>query len=179
MRRIISLFTLVTVMLNLPLAAQGVASDPAAPRVRIRQAGASRPTVGIITQIDSDTIHLRAVEGDLAIARSDMTRLDVSRGVHSNAGPGFRKGMWIGAIVGAAMGVMVLADPDEFWYDGGAEIVPLAAAVSGLEGAVIGAGIGALSHSEHWQKSRTDGQTLSLYVAPRQGRTVVGVAMTF
>jgi hypothetical protein len=179
MRRIISLFTLVTVMLNLPLAAQGVASDSAATRVRIRQAGARQPTVGIITRLDADTVYIRAVEGDLAIARSEMSRLEVSRGVHSNAGPGFRKGMWIGAIVGAVAGIAVLSDPDEYWYDGGAEILPLAIASVGLEGAIIGAGIGALSHSEHWQKSRTDGETLSLYVAPHQGRTVVGLGVRF
>jgi hypothetical protein len=87
--------------------------------------------------------------------------------------------MTIGAIVGAVAGIAVLSDPDEYWYDGGAEILPLAIASVGLEGAIIGAGIGALSHSEQCQKSRTVVQTLSLYVARHEGRTVVGLGVRF
>ena len=178
MRRFILVLVLIAISFN-SLAAQGVASDSGATRVRVRLAGTRQATIGIITRLDGDTIHLRAVEGDMAIARADLTKLEVSRGMHSNAGRGFRKGMWIGGIVGAVAGTAILSDPDEYWYDGGAEILPLAIASVGLEGAIIGAGIGALSHSERWQKSGTDSQTLSLYVAPHEGRTVVGLGVRF
>ena len=179
MRRIVLVLVLVTVSLNIPLAAQGTAPDTAATRVRIRQAGVREPTIGIITQFDADSIHLRAVEGDLAIARADISKLEISRGRRSNTDRGAKKGFLIGAAVGAVLGISVVADPDAYWYDGGAEIIPEAMAIIGLEGGLIGAGIGALSHSEHWQKSRTDSPTLSLYVAPRQGGAVMGLAMTF
>lgn len=53
---------------------QGVAPDSAARRVRIRPAGMRQPTIGIIIRLASDTISLRAVEGDLAVARTDMTK---------------------------------------------------------------------------------------------------------
>jgi len=182
MRRSLQILALVLTSLHAPLAAQGSTADPVTPpRVRVRQVGLERPVIGTLTHLGPDTLYLQSADGDLAILRSDVTRIDVSRGIHSNADRGFKIGLMAGAAVGLAAGLAMVSDPEGCLCDTGAGAVPLAMAIVALPSALVGAGIGALSRSEQWRKTRLGDHALSLRVVPRKGRLAVelGMGMNF
>jgi hypothetical protein len=179
MRRIVLPLALLIAVLNLPLAAQEAQPGDSAVRVRIHQAGVRQPVIGNITSFDADTFHLSSAEGDLAIARSEVIRLDVSRGMRSNADRGFKTGLITGATLGLAAGIAIVAHPDGCFCDTGPETVPEMMAIFGLPGAALGAAIGALSHSEQWQKAQLDDQAISLRLVPRQGQMAMEVGVRF
>ena len=171
-------FVLVLTPLHHPLAAQGVMPDTVI-RLRVRQTGVKQPVIGRLTRLDPDTLYLQSADGDLAIARSEVARIEVSRGMHSNAARGFTIGLVAGGAVGLATGMAFVADPDGCWCDPNAGTVAGVVAIIALPVAALGAGIGALSRSERWKPASAGGRTLSLYLAPKQDRTTVGLAMRF
>jgi hypothetical protein len=178
MRRNLQILALVLTSLHAPLAAQGSTADSVTPpRVRVRQVGVERPVIGSVTHLGPDTLYLSAAEGDLAIARSEVTRLEVSRGMRSNADRGFKTGLITGATLGLAAGIAIVAHPAGCFCDTGPETVPEMMAIFGLPGAVLGAAIGALSHSEQWRKAQLDDQAISLRLVPRQGQMAVELGM--
>jgi hypothetical protein len=86
----------------------------------------------------------------VALARIDIKKIELSRGMHTNAG----KGAGIGALVGAVLlGALVASAVS---VDGTSNDVAIAGMAGGAVGAVGGAGLGALlgsaSRSERWDE---------------------------
>lgn len=181
MHSVILALTIAAFTLNMPLLAQDKATvGSASQRVRIHQTGIRQPTIGVITRLDPDTIHIRALTGDLAIPRSKVSKLEISTGIHSNAGRGLKRGAIFGTLGGAALGMLAWAteDPDE-WFSYGSDWLWLGPLGGAMTGSLIGVGVGAVSHSEHWQRWNLESQPLLPYVAPHQGRIVLGLGMRF
>ncbi len=162
------------------LAAQGSIADlQLASRVRVFEAGSKLPTVGMLTHLDDGSIGVSNANGEQVIARSTLARLEVSRGVHSNAGRGAVWGGIIGGGAFLALGIAAYADSRNSWFEFGAEWIPVAAAAGAVLGAGVGGSIGALSHSERWQRVDMDPRPLSLFLAPSRHRVIAGLAARF
>jgi hypothetical protein len=179
MRRPILILVLLAVTLNLPVTAQQATPDSVPARVRIHQAGVKAPIVGMLTGLDGDSLYLQSAEGRLAVARADVRKFEVSRGMRSNADRGFKTGLGAGAVAGLLTGVAILMHPDGCFCDTGPETIPVTMAIMGLPAGLLGAGIGALSHSEQWKKSRIDAPAVTVQVQPWHGQLAVGLDMHF
>jgi hypothetical protein len=148
----VRLAALALVLLALPLEAWALESGA---RVRVTLLAREAPQVtGIVLAIPTDSLVVAAEPDSLArsIARLDIKKLEVSRGVHSNAG----KGATIGALViGVAVGLTVLNAAS---IDGTSKDSVAAGIAGGAVGAIVGAGLGALigsgSHREFWDDVR-------------------------
>lgn len=179
MRRTMLILILLTVTFIVPVAAQQAAADSAPTRVRIRRTGVKAWLIGAMRRVSSESLYVESGGGTFAVARGDVTRFEVSRGMHSDAGRGFGIGLAAGAALGLITGIAYVSSPEACWCDPSPGLVAGVTAMVALPSAVLGAGIGALSHSERWRASRLPARPLSLEVMPRQGRMAVGVAMTF
>ena len=146
------LSALVLMMLALPPDAWALEQGA---RVRVTLLAREAPQVtGSVLAIPTDSLVIAAEPDSLArsIARIDIRKLEVSRGVHSNAG----KGATIGAlIVGIALGCSVWSSTS---IDGSSKESVAAGVAGGAVGAIVGAGLGALigsaSHRERWDDVR-------------------------
>jgi hypothetical protein len=180
MHRIALGLTVSLLSLYSPLAAQSAdTSTPTALRVRIHRAGVTAPLIGGLVGSDQDSLYIDQADGMVAVARRDVTKFEVSRGMHSNAGRGFGIGLATGAALGLVKGISIAANPDGCFCDPSPGTIAAVAGVMALPGALLGAAIGALSRSERWQKPNAGEERFSLYMAPRRGRTVVALGMTF
>jgi hypothetical protein len=72
-----------------------------------------------------------------------------------------------------------VADPDRCFRDAGSETIPELMAIVGLPAGLLGAGIGALSHSEQWKKSRIDAPAFAVHVRPWHGELAAELGMHF
>jgi hypothetical protein len=133
----------------------------------------------MMTGRNADSLYLQSGDGNLAVARTEVRKFEVSRGVRSNADRGFKTGLAAGAVVGLLAGVALVAHPDGCFCDTGPETIPELMAIMGLPAGLLGAGIGALSHSEQWKKSRIDAPAVTLQVQPWHGQLAVGLDMRF
>jgi uncharacterized membrane protein len=110
---------------------------------------------------------------DTEIDRSSITKLEVSNGKRGRA----LKGMWIGALVGAGSGALLMIDPPESCADDlflpceGPSMVLQGAAGGAMWGLVIGA----LIKTERW--SPVARSAISFSIAPTVGER--GVGLTF
>ena len=122
-------------------------------RIRVTLLAHGSPKViGSVLALSPDSLVMTTTVDTLptTIARVDMKKLELSRGMHTNAG----KGAGIGALVGAVLLGSLLAAAVS--VDGTSNDVAIAGMAGGVVGAVGGAGLGALlgsaSRSERWDK---------------------------
>ena len=112
----------------------------------------SSKVIGSVLALSPDSIVMTTTVDTLpvTIARVDVKKLELSRGMKSNAG----KGAGIGALVGAVLLGALLASTGS--VDGTSNGVAIAGMAGGALGAIGGAGLGAVigsaSRSEHWDK---------------------------
>ena len=147
------LLALVLALLTLPLEAAALELGA---RVRVTLLAREAPPVtGLVLAIPADSLVVTAEPDSTraAIARLDIRKLEVSRGMHSNAGRFATIG---GILTGVTFGLIVVNDLQSSEVTGGG------VAVLGLGGAAIGwllgAGVGALigsgSKHEQWDDVR-------------------------
>jgi hypothetical protein len=138
------------VLLALPFA-QAQAGSPLTPgtrvRVTVREAAGARTHVGPLRTFDGDALTLNPVDGadHLSLARPSITRIEVSRGRHGNAG----RGVLIGAVLGLA--VVALSESACEGECEPRDNYGLLVAGATVGGAITGAGVGALMKSERWE----------------------------
>jgi hypothetical protein len=126
-------------------------------------AGAFADSVAIIPRQSPDT---------LRYARSDLHRMEVSRGRKSNADRGALIG---GGIVGAfGLGVGIACANDEFLQCTGGDVA-LVTFTGAVSGAALGALIGALSHRE----LREDVKVAPHVAGGEGGRVRAGLSLAF
>jgi hypothetical protein len=133
--------------LPLCLAAQVPGSLGPGERIRLQTESSSSWVIGTILAVDSDAVHLLLNETtrQVEVKRMAITRLEISHGVNSNAGSRVLKGFFIGAAVGALVGVASGDDPNGFVrFTAGDKAVIL-----GGTGGGLGALLGLLSDSSH------------------------------
>jgi hypothetical protein len=149
-------------------------------RVRIAVATARDRLKGTVQALDDRFLSVISDDHQLVqVPRSSITALETGWGRRGNA----RKGLWIGAIVGASGGLLACAastDEEDWPFDGGDGVcndgdwvaVPaVAAAVYGGIGALIGHFI----KTDRWMQVPLDKVRVSLTTPPRG----LGVAISF
>ena len=118
-------------------------------RIRIKDANAT-PLIGIVMEGRAGGPTMVTLAGDtVVVARDANTRIEVSRGRHSNSWKGARAGAIAGVILGAAVGLGLNAECN-CDMELGPEIIPLAALSAGVIGGGFGLVLGSLSSSERW-----------------------------
>ena len=178
MSRLTSAYLLLGLMISSPLSAQtGDAVGPGAIRIRLTSLGSDvKRLTGVPVSVGSDTIRL-VLEGaidTIAVATSTLRRVDEVRGRRSN----FDRGAVIGAmtlgIAGAIAAPLLaasLADGPGQTHE--TEAIGVGLLAGTVSGAIIGAGIGALSSRERWSEHRS----FVARVAPIPTGLEVGLAM--
>jgi hypothetical protein len=141
-------------------------SEPRRIRVEIR-AEPRHWLVGQTTDVTPDSVYLvpERSRDTLGLARSDLRRIEVSKGIHSSAG--------VGALVGAGiLGAAGIALTTSSACEGYCASPGTGFAVGAVAGAAAGGLIGAFIHHEKWQET-----ALNVKVS-RKGRRGVGVGVT-
>jgi hypothetical protein len=158
---------------------------PVAAGSRVRASTANGRVSGTVVQVGADSVFLRNDgAGPLALAQSDVTRLEVSRGVQTHK---LRNGS-LGFLAGAVIGVALIKsgsneNDDEFGI--ATAVVGLSAMLTGgVLGAVTGAVIGARGHERWetiWTRSGVSGSpgALQLRALPSTGRFGIGTSLRF
>jgi len=128
-------------------------------RVRLKTATASEWIVGTLAAVHDDSLRLWLQMADSArlvsVARGTVTRFELSRGRHSNAGKGAVYGAAILGSLGLLTGVAIANSNIYGFRTSGKDTNGGDVALFTLGGIAYGAGlgalIGALSHSERWE----------------------------
>jgi hypothetical protein len=154
MRPIISSLTLGVVSLlavarPLPTSAQAPPIEPAT-RVRVTISDHGIRHVGALRAVDGDTLVLDT----LRLARTAITRLEVSRGRKGHAVLGAVIGAVTLGVVGAVGGAAYSQIPD--YPDDVTETAALGGGAGLVLGGLIGAGVGALIKSDRWEEASFD-----------------------
>ena len=129
---------------------------PIAVDERVRVWTSSQEAItGRVASIAADGFEV-ANEGatPVRVARSAVTKIEVSRGVTST-GAGAKKGAFWGAIISGAAGAVLLALQHEQVGEDGSSVgkaAALGAWSGGLFGGLIGAGVGAARAGENWEQ---------------------------
>lgn len=145
------------------LDAQTVASGD---RVRVTAEARSGKLTGTLVEWVQDTLYL-APDGSAervtatAIPLSTLSRLEISKGLRSNAGKGALIGGGIGLLVGGGMSIIAGSTVDTEVTS--TDYLVFTGLVT-LGGAGLGALIGALTKSERWEEYPLD--SLRLGIAP-------------
>jgi len=172
-----------------------------APGARVRVHLTGMPVdnvVGTVTARDSASLTVRALDQaatnrtgsltykEVPIGQANIAALDISRGRHSNAGKGAVIGGSILGGLGLVLGVAAMAEgcnPNEFCIEYTAGDVAAITVITGALGAGTGALIGALSHSDRWERVLPAGTArLSPILRPSPDmpeRTEIGIALRF
>ncbi len=186
---------LVALLSATPLAAQIAAADSGIRiRVTFSEAGTSRQATGTLTSLDADTLSVLTtapsagstektapVARPVRLARSQVTRLEVSTGRHSSAGMGALIGAGIGVVGGVALGVAGQCTGSEVgltdcvWPPG---MTVGFGAVFGALGAGLGAILGALTHHETW-RSVEQPPAVGIILDPEGNRVAAGLSIRF
>ena len=121
----------------------------------IREALTGTPWIrGFLVSLDADTLVLKEnTRTTLAIPLDSVTRFRVSRGRRSHAlrGAGVRAGIEV--LVGGVLSATTWEEPELFQFQGTRrQSIMLGAVLLGVPFAVLGAAIGAASHSEQWEE---------------------------
>lgn len=124
-------------------AAAQVFLPPAGARVRVTLAS-SEKLVGTLAGAHRDTLLVRPVDAQeaRALPLGTLTRLEVSRGIHSRTGRGALIGLVGGAAAGAAGGMIACAGGN--CVHNGEDLTTLVPVALGIGTGVLGAGVGAL-----------------------------------
>ncbi len=157
-----------------PLAGQEALPAPGS-RVRLQPTGAQDWIVGRLEEGDDETLVLLR-DGEttpLAVSRSMIARLEVSRGRRGRTGTGMLLGGLAGALAGGVT-VLALCGPDGC-IGSGIVLLPLGMAGGALAGGGIGAAIGATIRSERWQAVPLEDPVLG--VVPLDRGVGLGVAL--
>ena len=161
--------TLSAIALMAPVPALSQLSPPAPVLVvdagsRVRIAApvfGSKKQVGTVVSLTGDTLVLRqgATTANRAVATSDITALEISRGTHTRKAKGALWGTLIGAGTGGVLGYALYKEPKCQSQGGGCFIIigpdskgsnaVFSAVAGGIVGALIGTLVGARS-TETW-----------------------------
>ena len=151
-------------------------------RVRVTVPGQAR-RVGTVVALTGDTLVARWERGEpRGVPLSQLSRLEVSRGLHERpwrgAGIGLALGATVGVVIGAATyeGCEGRANCMELGGPGTNAVA--AGLVIGTGGAVVGGLLGAVRRTEKWQTVGLERVRVGA-AAPRGGRAGVGVALSF
>jgi hypothetical protein len=128
-----------------------------APALDAPGARASRERIqGTLIATDSDSVAVRVESGEIRrVARSEIERLQLYRGVEPKWAQGFAMGFAIGAVVGAGGGFLSGDDPqDEFLAFSAPEKAVILGIAGAVTGSTLGAVIGLFNHGAHWQRAR-------------------------
>jgi outer membrane lipoprotein SlyB len=154
-------------------------------RVTSPALGPQRRVVTLLRQ-HADTIVVR-VEGrsDSTVLRSaDISRLELSRGAHTQV----RKGLIIGAISGAVLGAVITyasyKEPDctniygciDSPIETRSTETAFGAIGGGVLGGLVGAGVGAVWKVENWEYFRIPGAATGLRVVPTRSGIALSAA---
>lgn len=143
------------------LAPSGIVLPPAGTRVRIRTTSSSTPQTGTVAHAPGDSLRLLVAASpwtEYSFARSDLTSVEVSTGMHDTKGAFARYGALIGFVGGAVRGPMTVRfcphEPSFPTCDGD-DPTRLGSAIGfGIVFGVLGAGVGAIAghfhHAEGW-----------------------------
>lgn len=130
------------------------------------------PLQGTLTRIDADTL----VIGSTPVARNTLTRLEVNTGRRSHLGTGLGLGLLAGAGLGAILGASVGNDGGEFCT--ATQCAVAGAAVVGVAGMVVGALVGAMTHTDRWQEVPLERVGVRLFPR-RDGSLSLAVSLRF
>jgi len=169
--------TLLAVVLTVLPATLLVAQEPAriVPGAHVRVTAPHLPNgrlQGALTRIDADTL----VIGSTPIARHTLTRVEVSTGRRSRLGRGLGVGFLAGAGLGAILGAGVGNDGGEFCT--ATQCAVAGAAVVGVGGMVLGALVGAMTHTDRWQEVPLERVGVRLF-PQRDGSLSLAVSLRF
>jgi hypothetical protein len=151
---------LLVLVIASPASARARQKPPAPPptvaegsRIRVTLLARHTPKViGSVLALSADSLIMTTTVDTLpaAIARIDVKKLELSRGMHSNAG----KGATIGALAGAVLLGALIASAASIDATSNETVVMgmAGAAVGAVGGAAVGAVIGSASRSERWEK---------------------------
>lgn len=161
-------WVILATLLQAPVTPAPVAQADSGSRVRITVDRPSKHShFGTLVSADADSLRFTTDStGVVAIPTASVTRLERSRGRHSNAG----RGAVIGGVIGGAAGIIlgIAASADESSYvDTGPEGVLFATAILGATGAGLGALIGAASKRDRWEPVAIPGR-IAQQVLPGQ-----------
>ena len=132
--------------------------------------------IGTLLQIRSDSIVLQAQQEQIIIPRSQVTRVEVSRGQRSAIGKGARIGALSGLLGGLVAGSVACASYDIaegtcLNSNDGGQVALFAPVGLGLLGGLgIGSLIGLASHSERWEVRPLPEQRVGLVIRALPGR---------
>lgn len=155
----------------LSLRAQDITTLREGQRVRVTSSS-NKDVVGVVRAARSDSIVVftEPSGAPLAIATSDLRKVDVSRG--RSVAQGAKRGAIWGGGIGAALGVLgailLSVDDSEYATDDGDVAAFAANMIAG--GLIWGAGIGAFVKAERWDP---------VVIQPRVGLSGVGLSFAF
>ena len=178
MFRIGCLLVLLAGSVAVSLAAQSAKlSTPS--RIRVKQGPGSSWITGTLLRGSADSLYLMSDRREVAVARDRVTRLDVSQGQKRNTVAGLKNGAIVGGGIGTLLGILVLANEDESWFDYGAEVIPITAVASGILGAALGAGFGTLQITDRWERVEANSPAMTVIVAPGPNGARLGLSARF
>ena len=165
---------LVTIgLVSASLAAQDTL--PIAPGQRVRLAlDGRRHVTGVLQSQTHDSLSVQVGYDStpIAIARTSVAMIELSTRRHSNIGTGAVMGLFVGGTLGALAGASCA---DQWLCPGPAA----AGAALGLTSMVLGAVVGAFSHSETWQAVYQRDVHVSLVTPVQGGRLGLGLRVAF
>lgn len=169
--------TLLAVVLTVLLATLLVAQEPTRilPGARVRVTAPHLPggrLQGALTRVDADTL----VIGSTPVALHTLTRLEVSTGRRSH----WRTGLGVGFLVGAGLGAILGASVGNETGDicTATECALAGAGIVGTGGMVVGALVGAMTHTDRWQEVPVERVGVRLF-PQRNGSLSLTVSLAF
>ena len=169
------------------LAAQDATQDPLlAPGARVRVAYAGEDArIGTLIALAPDTLSVEWPDGGIArMARSRVTRLDVSRGIRqANKAERAKIGFAIGAGLGLAIGALSSSSSSD--AECPSSLCGIAEGFATVIGAGmlggVGAAVGAVSGrgSERWENARLASARVGVIIPVRTHAKSLGLALTF
>ncbi len=160
----VAIATLMTATDTHALLAQALSEISTGTRIRVTvDTAPARPLVGSLVGQDGGSIQLRMQDVQqmsrtglpafkvVSVLLSKITRLELSRGRHSNAGKGAMYGGLTGAGAGLVIGLAATAGNGGGFFEVGPGEVALGTLVMGGLGAGVGAIIGSLSSHDQWE----------------------------
>ena len=151
-------------------------------RVRITRVG-EKERVAIVTGRTADTLHVQwpGFVNTVALPIAQISRLDVSTGLHRNVAKGMFFGVLAGGTVGALFGAISYQPCTSQCFlspEDRSQSAAVGAAVGGTLGFVVGSLAGMARHDD-WKRVPLDGRRVAVSVRPRAHGAGLGVALRF
>jgi hypothetical protein len=152
MRRAAAFFAALLLTPAFGLAAQAPLYSNVGNRVRLKTDSASQWLVGTLVGADGDSLRLRVADRApiVSVARRTVSQFEVRYGGHSKAGKGALTGFFVGAAAGAIAGFASGDDPPGWFSFTAGQKALVLGLLGSASGALLGAVIGASSHSDRW-----------------------------